>query len=172
MILPGKAAVERGIILGLRNAAVQTQPCGVDLTVRAVRNWTSAGAIDFDISLRANAKTEQLAFLKPTSEGLQSSLRLAQGAYLIEFHENVDMPLDIMGQIYVRSSMFRSGALVTAGVMDSGYKGAIGAMLQVVSPHGLLLHENARVAQMVFHEMSEKTDGYSGVYQGAQSIGL
>ncbi|KAF7187682.1 putative deoxyuridine 5'-triphosphate nucleotidohydrolase [Pseudocercospora fuligena] len=172
MILPGKVAVERGIILGLRNAKVQTQPCGVDLTVRAVRTWTTTGAVDFDNNLRSNAQTEQLKFSKPTSGDSHPSLRLAQGAYLIEFHENVDMPLDIMGQIYVRSSMFRSGALVTAGVMDSGYKGAIGAMLQVISPHGLILYENAKVAQMVFHEMSEKTDGYSGVYQGAQSIGL
>lgn len=172
MILPGRVAVERGIILGLRNTKIQTQPCGVDLTVRALRKWITTGAVDFDNSLRSNAKTEQLAFSKPTSEGLHPFLRLPQGAYLLEFHETVDMPLDIMGQIYVRSSMFRSGALVTAGVMDSGYKGAIGATLQVISPHGLKLYENAKVAQMVFHEMSEKTDGYNGVYQGAQSIGL
>ncbi|KXT02154.1 hypothetical protein AC578_5971 [Pseudocercospora eumusae] len=172
MILPGKVAVERGIILGLRNAKVQTQPCGVDLTVRAMRKWTTTGAVDLDNSMRSNAKSERLEFSKPASEGLQPFLRLAQGANLVEFWEHVDMPLDIMGQIHVRSSMFRSGALVTAGVMDSGYKGAIGAMLQVMSPHGLILYENAKVAQMVFQEMSEKTEGYRGVYQGAQSVGL
>lgn len=54
--------------------------------------------------------------------------------------------------------------------MDSGYKGAVGAMLQVVNPHGITLHENARLAQMVFHEMSEKVEGYSGVYQGAKGV--
>lgn len=54
--------------------------------------------------------------------------------------------------------------------MDSGYKGAVGAMLQVVNPHGITLHENARLAQMVFHEMSENVEGYSGVYQGAKGV--
>ena len=54
--------------------------------------------------------------------------------------------------------------------MDSGYKGAVGAMLQVVNPHGLLLFRDARLAQMVFHQMSEPVEGYSGVYQGSRSI--
>lgn len=34
-----------------------------------------------------------------------------------------------MGQLFVRSSLFRSGALVSAGVMDAGYQGAIGLLL-------------------------------------------
>lgn len=54
--------------------------------------------------------------------------------------------------------------------MDSGYKGAVGAMLQVVNPHGITLHEDARLAQMVFHEMSEVVEGYNGVYQGRTGL--
>lgn len=100
----------------------------------------------------------------------QDFIHLEAGAYLVEFNELVDMPLDVMGQIMVRSSLFRSGALVTAGVMDSGYKGAVGAMLQVVNPHGLKLLRNAKLAQMVFHQMSEPTEGYSGTYQGSKSV--
>ena len=95
---------------------------------------------------------------------------LEPGAYLVEFTETVDTPLSVMGQIFVRSSLFRSGALLSAGVMDSGYKGAVGAMLQVVNPHGLLLFPDARLAQMVFCEMSESVEGYGGVYQGSGSV--
>lgn len=54
--------------------------------------------------------------------------------------------------------------------MDCGYEGAIGGLLQVVNPHGITLHENARLAQMVFHEMSEEVQGYSGVYQGTEQL--
>ena len=92
------------------------------------------------------------------------------GSYLVEFNESVDMPLEVMGQIFVRSSLFRSGALIHAGVMDSGYKGAVGAMLQVVNPHGLRLLRDAKLAQMVFHQMSEPVEGYNGVYQGRTSV--
>lgn len=54
--------------------------------------------------------------------------------------------------------------------MDSGYKGSIGAMLQVVNPHGITLHKNARLAHMVFHQMTETVEGYNGVYQGAKGL--
>lgn len=95
---------------------------------------------------------------------------LKPGAYLVEFNETVDTPLSLMGQIFVRSSLFRSGALLSVGVMDSGYKGAVSAMLQVVNLHGLLLFRNARLAQMAFHQMSEPVEGYNGVYQGLGSV--
>ena len=93
---------------------------------------------------------------------------LKPGAYLVESNETVDTPLSSMGQIFVRSSSFRSGALLSAEVMDSGYKGAVGAMLQVVNPHNLLLFRDARLVQMVFNQLSEPVESYSGVYQGLE----
>jgi len=166
----------------------------VDLTLKRIKTWTSPGSVDFDNSLRLNASTVEVPFinqheqfqnlpaqfhlalsndpvmLKKHMHGRQESVMLKPGAYLVEFNETVDTPLSLMGQIFVRSSLFRSGALLSAGVMDSGYKGAVGAMLQVVNPHGLLLFRDARLAQMVFHQMSKPVEGYSGVYQGSGSI--
>jgi len=150
----------------------------VDLTLKHVKIWTSAGAIDFDNSLRKTASTIQIPFVKHHQQVHNAKSQLAEhtddssvllkpGSYLVDFNETVDVPLDLMGQIFVRSSLFRSGALLSAGVMDSGYKGAVGAMLQVVNPHGLLLFRDARLAQIVFHPMSEPVVGYSGAYQGS-----
>ena len=75
-----------------------------------------------------------------------------------------------MGEIFVRSSLFRSGVTIHAGVMDSGYEGAVGALMQVVNPNGLRLYPAARLAQFVFHQMSEKVEGYNGVYQGMTAL--
>jgi dUTP pyrophosphatase len=66
--------------------------------------------------------------------------------------------------------LFRAGALVSAGLMDSGYHGAVGGMLQVVNPHGLRLYRDARLAQIVFHQMSEPVEGYQGQYQGSKAV--
>ncbi|KAH7392270.1 dUTP diphosphatase [Phaeosphaeria sp. MPI-PUGE-AT-0046c] len=114
---------------------------------------------DHDMDLTCDPKL-------PNSVGDTEYLDLSTGYYLVEFNESVNMPLDLMGQILVRSSLFRSGALIQAGVMDSGYEGAVGAMLQVLNPHGLRLTKNAKLAQMIFHQMSEPVEGYSGAYQG------
>ena len=93
-------------------------------------------------------------------------MHLQKGVYLVEFNELIRTPVDIMGQLYVRSTLFRSGAQIHAGVMDSGYEGVIGAMLYVENAAGLRLYKDARLAQMVFHQMTEATEGYSGQYQG------
>lgn len=193
MLLPGRSVIPK-IIGNVRSAKIQAQPCGVDLTLKRVKTWTSPGSVDFDNSLRLNASTTGVPFIRQHEQfqnlpaqfrlalssdpatleklmhGRQESIMLEQGAYLVEFNKTVDTPSSLMGQIFVRSSLFRSGALLSAGVMDSGYKGAMGAMLRVVNPHGLPLFRDARLAQMAFHQMSEPVEGYSGVYQGSGSV--
>ncbi|KAJ6600910.1 deoxyuridine 5'-triphosphate nucleotidohydrolase [Mycena sp. CBHHK59/15] len=169
MILPGRAVFTRQIVQGLLSAKSQVQPCGIDLSLKRVLAWTSVSVVDFDNKHRKTATTTELPFEK----GLDASelrMHLVPGAYLVEFNETIDVPLDVMGSLFVRSSLFRSGALVSAGVMDSGYKGTIGGMLQVVNPHGLTLFKDAKLAQFVFHQMKEKVEGYSGVYQNKAAM--
>ncbi|KAH6638877.1 deoxyuridine 5'-triphosphate nucleotidohydrolase [Boeremia exigua] len=188
MIIPGRVAHARNVVKKLLSVEKQAQPCGVDLTLKRIKTWSSAGAIDFDNTHRKTAGTVDMPFRRlsgephiPTSrtskldeqetEAVETDyVDVACGSYLVEFNELVDMPLDLMGQIMVRSSLFRSGALVHAGVMDSGYKGAVGGVLQVVNPYGLRLYKDAKLAQIVFHEMSEPVEGYSGIYQGRTHI--
>lgn len=175
MILPGRSLITpRKIISGAISPPLQSQPCGVDLTLRRVLTWTAAGAVDFDNRLRRIAPTEAVftstSPKHPAAQANQTGVHLASGSYLIEFNETVAVPLDAMGQIFVRSSLFRSGALLSGGVVDSGYSGAIGALLQVLNPFGLKLHDNARLAQLVLHQMSEPVEGYNGVYQGSKAM--
>lgn len=170
MILPGRALITQSIIRNVQSTALQSQPCGVDLTLKRLFKWTSPGTIDFDNQHRQTASTEEIPFSPPTDTAKPPFLDLPQGSYLVEFNETVSVPLDVMGQIFVRSSLFRSGVLINAGVMDSGYEGAVGALMQVLNSQGLRVYPSARLAQLVFHQMSEKVEGYSGVYQGKTSM--
>lgn len=169
MILPGRSLISRAIIRNVNHPTLQAQPCGVDLTLKRVLKWTSPGIIDLDNQLRQTATTEEIPFL-PEKESTKPYLDLAQGSYLVEFNETVCVPLDVMGQIFVRSSLFRSGVMIHAGVMDSGYEGAVGALMQVVNPMGLRVYPAACLAQFVFHQMTEEVDGYKGVYQGRTGL--
>lgn len=184
MILPGHVLVSRKIINDLVSPSLQVQPCGVDLTLKRVLTWTSAGTVDLDNSHRQPASTMEIPFTKTKStsssssrddddddDGHEAVIDLPPGSYLVEFNETVSVPLDVMGQVFVRSSLFRSGALLSAGVMDAGYTGAVGAMLQVVNPAGLRVYREARLGQFVFHQMSEPVEGYDGVYQGSTRVG-
>ncbi|KAL6801464.1 dUTPase-like protein [Trichoderma sp. SZMC 28013] len=164
MLLSGASIVNRGIVRNLRSAMQQQQPCGLDLSLRRVLAWTSPAIIDFDNSHRQAANTSELHFDKETE-----AIKLRQGAYLVEFNETVSVPLDFMGQVFVRSSLWRSGATLTAGIVDAGYEGALGALLDVKNPAGIVLHKDAKLGQIAMHQLEEKVTGYNGIYQFSES---
>lgn len=60
--------------------------------------------------------------------------------------------------------------MISAGVVESGYSGCLGAQLVVNNPYGLKVIRNARLAQIVFVQMTEAVGGYGGVYQGSATI--
>jgi deoxycytidine triphosphate deaminase len=62
-----------------------------------------------------------------------------------------------MGSIFTRSSLWRSGVGIAAGVVDAGYEGAMGALMEVNSPHEVVLHQEAKLAQVVFEELGRRS---------------
>ncbi|MCX6772086.1 MAG: deoxyuridine 5'-triphosphate nucleotidohydrolase [Candidatus Micrarchaeota archaeon] len=139
----------------------QLQPCGVDMTLREVHALTDAGEIDFDNSKRKISKSAALAF---DSNG---KLHLAQGCYKIVYNEYVSVPIDACAFGFPRSSLLRCGADVRCAVWDPGYHGRSESLLVVHSAHGITLHKNAKVMQLVFVRLeSAAHKGYEGQYKG------
>lgn len=89
----------------------------------------------------------------------------------MRFNESIKVPLNCLAQVYPRSSLWRSGVGVSAWVVDAGYEGVLGALMDVRNPYGVILYRNAKLAQVVFAEVGEAVDGYCGIYQGSRSIG-
>lgn len=163
MILSGASIVTRSLVQNLRSAAQQQQPCGVDLTVRQISRWTSAATVDFDNTARQAAGTSALPF------GDNDTVTLHPGAYLLDFNESVSIPTDCMATVLPRSSLWRAGVSVHAGVVDAGYHGALGVMMDVRNPCGVVVHRNAKLAQIVFQQMEGPVEGYEGIYQASLS---
>ena len=164
MILSAKQIIKLKLVNNLLDQSGQVQPCGVDFTLKKVSVWKDSGIIDFDNSKRKLAQTEILKFK-------EDGINLPQGGYLIEFNETVTMPLNIMGTLQTRSSLFRVGASLQAGVIEPSYNGAVGAMLQVWNNFGITLLKNAKLGQWIFSEIMDPDEkGYEGVYQNAEKI--
>lgn len=131
-MLSGRAIFTRKILINLPSASVQVQPCGVDLTLKSVSRFTGPGTLDFSNSRRQTAPTEKLSSSPDKHHGeVEGRWDLSDGTFLVEFNELVDVPLDCVGFLHARSSLWRSGATIDAGVCDAGYKGALGALLEV-----------------------------------------
>ncbi|MEM2138073.1 MAG: deoxyuridine 5'-triphosphate nucleotidohydrolase [Candidatus Anstonellaceae archaeon] len=160
MIVPGaKAAAEKFVTETLGDS--QVQPAGIDLTLREVHSIAEAGEIDFDNSKRKISGTKKLEF---DSSGV---LHLKAGCYKIIYNEYVNIPLDCAAFGFPRSSLLRCGADVRCAVWDPGYHGRSESLLVVNNPHGILLHRNAKVMQLVFAKLEAKAErGYEGKYKG------
>ncbi|OQE25157.1 hypothetical protein PENSTE_c006G00659 [Penicillium steckii] len=162
MLLSGAEIIRRQLVRNLRHLSEQQQPCGVDLTLRQISKWASAATIDFDNTKRQTAQTIALSFQ-------DRMINLSPGAYLVDFNETVHTPRDCMGSVFSRSSLWRSGVTISAGVVDAGYEGAMGCLMEVKNPHGVVLYENSKLAQIVMEELTERVEGYNGVYQFSKS---
>jgi len=139
----------------------QLQPCGVDMTLREAHALADAGEIDFDNSKRKISKSAPIAF---DAEG---KVHLAQGSYKIIYNEYVRVPADACAFGFPRSSLLRCGADIRCAVWDPGYEGRSESLLVVGNAHGITLHKNAKVMQLVFVRLESAAHaGYEGKYKG------
>ena len=138
----------------------QVQTNGFDLTLRDVALLQSAGRITVMNSQRLVSDLAPLVF-----DGL-GFIELIPGAYVITFNEVVHLPRNVMALAAPRSSLLRCGVTVNTAVWDAGYSGRSQSLMVVYNPQGFRLERNARIAQLVFSQLTEETEGYHGAYQG------
>ncbi|MFA6490044.1 MAG: deoxyuridine 5'-triphosphate nucleotidohydrolase [Candidatus Micrarchaeia archaeon] len=159
MIVPGTKAAEGKLVEQLLHES-QAQPAGIDMTLREVQELSDAGEIDFDNSKRRISGGRKLEF-----EG--GKLHLKPGCYKIIYNEYVNIPIDCAAFGFPRSSVLRCGADVRCAVWDPGYHGRSESLLVVHNPHGITLHEKAKVMQLVFVKLEAAAEkGYDGRYKG------
>ena len=160
MIVPGSKIAEGSLVTEMLGDS-QIQPAGCDMTLKEVHSIEEAGEIDFDNSKRKISATKKIEF------GTDGKLHLKQGCYKIIYNEYVNIPLDSAAFGFPRSSLLRCGADVRCAVWDPGYHGRSESLLVVNNPHGIVLHKNAKVMQLVFVKLEAKAEkGYDGVYKG------
>jgi len=148
------------LVEGYIDLEEQVQPNGVDLTLREVALLQSSGRITARNDQRLVSDLSPLVF-----DGL-GYIDLVPGAYIITYNEVVHLPENIMALGRPRSSLLRCGVTVGTAVWDAGYEGRSQSLLVVYNPLGFRLQKNARVIQLIFMRLSQKTQGYKGAYQG------
>jgi len=148
------------LIEGCINLEEQVQPNGIDLTLREVALLQSSGRIAVEDSQRQVSDLAPLVF-----DGL-GFIDLVPSAYIITYNEIVHLPKNIMALARPRSSLLRCGVTVNTAVWDAGYSGRSQSLMVVYNPQGFRLQRNARITQLIFLRLSQKTEGYQGAYQG------
>lgn len=154
-------ASETPLFAGYADLETQVQANGFDLTLAEVRRFHGAGTIGID---NADRVLPELESIEADDRGF---LSLGPGAYHITYAETVSLPKDLMALGRPRSSLTRSGVAIHTAVWDAGYAGRSTSLMVVYNPEGFWVQIGARVAQLVFIQLSTADEiGYQGIYQG------
>ena len=151
---------ESPLIAEYLNLKEQLQPNGFDLTLKQVSLLQNKGCV------AKNNRDRRICHLSPLSFDGLDYIDLPPGIYSITFNEVVNLPTNVMALAMPRSSLLRCGVTVNTAVWDAGYSGRSESLLVVYNPQGFRLQQDARVIQLIFFNLSDKTEGYQGTYQG------
>jgi len=92
------------------------------------------------------------------------------GFLLVGTMETVNMPFDIIGMMYLRSTYARRGFISWfQGIVDPGYRGGLTIALHNLTGGLVAIYGAERMCHLVFEQLPEPVErGYEGAYQGSQ----
>ena len=151
-------------LLKLEHTQGKPSQVGYDLSLKAVSR-VGYGIANSTIGKVLKDRT-QLATYMPVDimsiEGNKGWL-LHAGVYDLTFNEGCKIPNNRVAFIKQRSSLYRNGATINSPVFDPGFETEfIGSFLYVHNT--IFIEENARVAQIYFHEC-QPAELYDGQWQ-------
>ena len=156
-MLSSEQIIKEGL-LKLDNTHGKPAQVGYDLSIKSVQKIMSN--IKFGYVLKDKTLLAHYEPMDSTQLDGHKGWLLYPGVYDITFHEGCKIPANRTAFIKQRSSLYRNGAIINSPVFDPGFETEfMGTLMYVHCP--IFIEENARVAQIYFHECdsAEKYDG-------------
>ncbi len=88
--------------------------------------------------------------------------------YLIKTIEKVNLPINLSGVIFPRTTLFRSGLALFNGVVQPGYQGELTFGICNLGNSNIKISFGARVVHITFHEVLGEGNQYKGQWQGGR----
>ena len=152
-------------LLKLEHTQGKPAQVGFDLTLKQV-NMLGLNGKDGRIGKVLKDKTELTNYTPYPLMNLDGAhgWLLYEGVYDITFNEGCKLPSNRVAFIKQRSSLYRNGTIINSPVFDPGFETNFMGTLMYVH-ETIFIEENARVAQIYFHEC-ESAELYNGQWQG------
>lgn len=154
-------------LLRLEHAQGKPAQVGYDLTLKQVNSVGSRkNMADYRVGKVLKDKTELTNYTPYPLINLDgvTGWLLYEGVYDLTFNEGCKIPANRVAFVKQRSSLYRNGAIINSPVFDPGFETPmIGTLMYVHCP--IFIEENARVAQIYFHEC-QPAEMYNGQWQG------
>ncbi len=128
---------------------------GFDLRLDGVLQTEGKGALRCDTRQTSGAKA-----LEGSPDG---TYMLEHGEwYLVTTMETMNLPLNMAGLVFPRSTLFRSGVALHTSVVPPGYSGPLTFGLSVAMKDGFLIERAARFCHLVLFAVGKGATKYRG----------
>jgi deoxycytidine triphosphate deaminase len=88
--------------------------------------------------------------------------------YLIKTIESVNLPINLSGVIFPRTTLFRSGLALFNGLVSPGYCGELTFGLRNMGNSNIKISFGARIVHITFHEILGEGNKYRGQWAGGR----
>jgi deoxycytidine triphosphate deaminase len=88
--------------------------------------------------------------------------------YLVKTIEKVNLPVDVSGIIFARTTIFRSGLGLFNGIVQPGYCGELTFGVCNLGKGKIKIDMGARVVHITFHQVIGEGNQYRGQWQGGR----
>lgn len=88
--------------------------------------------------------------------------------YLVKTIEKVNLPVNLSGIIFPRTTMFRSGLGLFNGIVQPGYCGELTFGVCNLGKSKIKISFGARIVHITFHEVLGEGNQYRGQWQGGR----
>ena len=151
-MLNASQIIQKGL-LKLEHSKGKPAQVGYDLSLKQVNKIGNRGISIPIIGKVLKDKTELTNYAPQGLMNVDGVLGwlLYAGVYDITFNEGCKIPANYVGMIRQRSSMLRNGTVLHSSVFDPGFETDFMGTVMVVN-ETIFIEENARVAQIYFHE--------------------
>jgi deoxycytidine triphosphate deaminase len=119
-------------------------------------------------NIKLVAKANTLSLPEGELEGVGDFIFEPGKYYLIKTIEKVNLPINLSGIIFPRTTMFRSGLGLFNGVVQPGYSGELTFGICNLGKSNIKVSFGARVVHITFHEVLGEGNQYRGQWQGGR----
>ncbi len=144
---------------------VNPEGTGLDLRVGKISVFTESAAF---LGVDERSTLHSVIVADYLTDG-QKVVEIKSGEYvLLTTIEKVNMPDDLVGIIRPRGTLFRSGLILMTGQVNPGYSGEQTFGLLNASKFDFRIQLGARVAHILFAEISGSSSKYRGQWNGGR----
>lgn len=143
---------------------INPEGAGLDLRLGKINKISGKGFLGVDE--RSSAKSKLVTEYNPQKK---KSIIIKPGeSYLVTTIEKVNLPQNLTANMWMRSTLYRSGIIICGGNIAPGYQGELSFLFYNTGKAKVEIELGARIVHIIFWQIFGKTNTYRGQWQGGR----